>query len=491
MRLRDRVIIGISGYQDYAGLAKLLPQVTPHVYKVVYCDGKYDLFSLKSNNDSFFSTDGSLELCKQYPNVEVMTYAGYQVDKRQRIADKAVDLGARIFIIIDTDEWIHPDFQDWDLFYDKLEEAIERYGRFHRVWNLMIYVEDDYELASNAVHRDSWSIGSGRIWYRPEELEYYAGVHYFVRSKATSDPHERLMSTDKTIGEGVRLITSSRHRSNEFKNAREKWAKDTIDLEQKFINAYDWAIAHADDTKKRAIFNPDLYPLIAILTDKENKERESGILQSNKHADMILVKHNKDDGLSALSKTLGYFRGHAGYTHLVLSTFDINWTFKDYMTLYKEVKDMDHTILSGYTMDTVKVDINNMIITGEPRADFTLHNEKTISPTELHSNPTAGNIASYIKLYRQEVIPVATLDSIPLVFIRNDVVRYIDEVNTPEYQGRPLDEVLDLRLLKLGIMRFVHLQCPLERVNLDKFNDVFTRETRLEFNEGKYERIKI
>ena len=125
----------------------------------------------------------------------------------------------------------------------------------------------------------------------------------------------------------------------------------------------------------------------------------------------------------------------------------------------------------------------------DPCADFTLPNENNISKGELNSRPTGWDIATYVKLYRQEIIPIQYQDFIPLMFIRNDIVKYIQQLDENNETGLA-SRALTNRLQQLGIMQYVHLNCKLDIIS-PNFPVVYLDKPEYELIEGKYERPVI
>jgi len=98
---------GLIFFNDCASLKRTLDSLTDFDF-VIAIDGAFSAY----NSNDRLSTDGSRELCLQYPNVILMDGADLlQYQKRDMYLRKAEELKVDHLLIIDSDEWLEGDLR--------------------------------------------------------------------------------------------------------------------------------------------------------------------------------------------------------------------------------------------------------------------------------------------------------------------------------------------------------------------------------------------
>lgn len=207
-----------------------------HVDGMVAGDGKFDFFP--ADND--YSKSGWLQAAeKRYKDkCDFIGYefAGKQVDKRQKYLDLAGKAGADVAIAIDTDDYIDPNWMDFDRFYKQLLTLLE-YTK-DRVFYQWVYIpsEELWAKQGNEFPSNRW-LPSARIHKDPGTMRYCMDRHYIWCSKNVTD--EALIKwqldhrgrdnpyqfSPRNIVDGVRMRMDRLLRSKEFNEKEAIWAK--------------------------------------------------------------------------------------------------------------------------------------------------------------------------------------------------------------------------------------------------------------------------
>lgn len=244
-----KIAVGVSGYNSRKEIPRLLDPIYKHVDLVICGDGKYELFEGED-----YSSDGWLEYCeKTYHNTITYKYAGKQTDKRQKYLDIAGEQNCDYLIVMDTDDYIHPEHQDWNQFYKELEQKskwtfpepdgiIEPQIFWMLAW---IPSSDQWQRAHNKVKSNSWK-KYVRIHKNPGQQRYSYHSHFQWSPKSITDYQiAKWEVTNKneptTYGEscpylfrpfmaidGIRFTTNSQLRTTDQLSTRENWAWDNM-----------------------------------------------------------------------------------------------------------------------------------------------------------------------------------------------------------------------------------------------------------------------
>lgn len=203
-----------------------------HVDEIIGLDGRYSFFE----TDHDYSNDKSKAIVESYPHSRVIQYSGAQDKKRQIGLDVAGELGCDFMIAIDSDEYIHPHWQNWDKFYKNLEYYSNKYPN-EPVFTMKMFMDKSYSKAGNIVRRNRFHQWI-RIFKNPGNIKHCIGHHYIYcyKNADETNPFNWFRSPLHLI-DGVRMATDSTLRSPEFLKIRDKWAYDNhIDENKRMAN---------------------------------------------------------------------------------------------------------------------------------------------------------------------------------------------------------------------------------------------------------------
>jgi hypothetical protein len=218
--------VGYSFFQSEKEIKRSLYPFAPHVHKIHAVDGRYQYYEGGPLGD--FSNDDSVRLIEALPNASVYYYTGLQFKKRQVYFDAATD--ADFLFVLDTDEYIHPDYMDWDRFYEDLEKCSNEYPNMD-IFSIKIYFHHNYEKAFNVVELGGWQ-SYMRIIRNPSTIEY--DLTHYTYVKKGDKKHNWLTGPHQREVEGIRLATDSIFRQDIIKE-RDKWAWDNMQHEKQLI----------------------------------------------------------------------------------------------------------------------------------------------------------------------------------------------------------------------------------------------------------------
>lgn len=249
-----RVAAGISFFDSIKELPRCLGSpddshaLCNNVDYLIGINGRYDGFDADHN----YAEDGSEEFFKKYRNAYTARYHGYQANKRQCYLDIAGELKCDFLIVIDTDEYIHPQYKNWPQFYYNLCRASTKAKFDYRLFWMKIYFPKDWIKAHNLFKRNQFG-NSVRIHKNPGNQRYCLHSHFQFCHKCITD--EMLLTDQATklipyhrVIDGVRLATDSMLRSESMLRSRDKWA---------------WNMIHEERRREYILKNKHLYGLPA------------------------------------------------------------------------------------------------------------------------------------------------------------------------------------------------------------------------------------
>lgn len=248
--VEKKVAIGLIGYESKREIARCLDGWVGHIDTMILGDGKFDFYD--APND--YSEDGWLEFAeKRYGDkCEVVTYkyAGKQSEKRQKYLDIAGELKCDFLITVDTEEYIHPDYQDWDSFYRRLyhfSEATEDRLFYQWIWipSQKLWPRQGNNFPSNTWRR------SMKIHKDPGTMRYCMGNHFAWCAKNVSDnklikwqlnnPERNKIQGNpylyqaQTVIDGVRVTMDRTLRTKEQNKKSTHWGFQNMHEEQATI----------------------------------------------------------------------------------------------------------------------------------------------------------------------------------------------------------------------------------------------------------------
>lgn len=229
-----RLGIGYSCYNSEKEIPRSLGPIAPHVYKIYAEEGRYSNYG--SGLEDPLSTDGTCKALAKFNNCHVESFSGTQIEKRQRCFDLAGEDNCDFLMVLDADEYLHPEWTDWDLFYKHLEYYSKKYPN-HYTFYIKIFLDKKWRRAHNWVRRGSFR-KYVRIHRSPGLQRYALGCHYFWTFKNVTDAQiirkEVGLLSAKFVIDGVRLRIDSSLRDEQNLETRDKWALDTIEDERKY-----------------------------------------------------------------------------------------------------------------------------------------------------------------------------------------------------------------------------------------------------------------
>jgi len=201
--VEKKIAIGLIGYESIREIARCLDSWVGHIDTMILGDGKFDFYF--GEND--YSQDGWLEFAeKRYQDkCEVVTYkyAGKQQEKRQKYLDIAGELKCDYLITVDTEEYLHPDYQDWNKFYKQLYHLSE--GSNDRIFYQWVWIPDEtlWPKQGNKFPSNQW-LRSMKIHKDPGTMRYCYDSHFCWCPKDVEDDQIakwQLEATSDMIGQ--------------------------------------------------------------------------------------------------------------------------------------------------------------------------------------------------------------------------------------------------------------------------------------------------
>lgn len=242
-----KIVIGLSFLENLKEL-KRMRESLPKDIPIIAINGAYDDFQTYHR----YSLDGSKEYLLSFPNTEVIDYAALQPAKRQKYLDRAGELGYDYLIIMDSDEFVHPEYNDWNLFKENLVRMAEENPR-DQLFFMEMWMPKDWDRAHNNIELDRFQKW-GRVIKNPGSVKYAFWCHYRLLRKEFTEQDVITRKTDVLkahhIIEGVRFATDSRLRTPDFLKRREKWAFNQMHAEWKKINDFFLAPENVEKVKE-------------------------------------------------------------------------------------------------------------------------------------------------------------------------------------------------------------------------------------------------
>jgi hypothetical protein len=454
-----KIGLACSFYMEYENLKRQLPSLhleDPYSPDVgLYFDGVYDFFRFRHRPTPKLSDDGSRELIHKYSKILLFDFPGYQSIKRQKYVDTAVEHHCDVLLIIDADEYVHPDFHDWQLFRKKLVQFIEKYDAEGKgiIFNLPMYFEKDYEKAHNIMETGKWLMYP-RIWHRPETMEYFGGVHYWVRHRTRASFTERLGSTAISVYEGIRFVSDTRLRNEDFKKSRDEWAKKGMDHEKKLIEVFE-LFNGKPPAEAFSASGKIINPLVCILQPRDIPQFTDSVKSELQIADKYWIKYHVQ-GL-AYDKMREIFLKHTEYSHLVILPDDLIITKEAYARIYDDLTRNDYSVISGWcNLDRDNPTLSNICIDDLPP------NPPHLGKLTDYKFATMQELTDLRKKFGWQVIEVKYA-GFPLTFIRRDVV---EQIPFREDDGCCPDSLFAIDLHDKKIPQFVDLGAKMYHMKL-------------------------
>jgi hypothetical protein len=195
-----KIAAGIIFFNDKDSLRRCIDSLVMGVDLIFAIDGKFPQYP----GTEELSYDGSRELVKQYSDYKVVLVdcPKPEFEKRQHYLKLCSEYGVDVLLIIDSDEYVRSaegGLTDWQGFRRSLHKVImerDDGGNKHNVYGINMFDPTC----------DNSPLAYPRIWYRPEEMEYYAGRHYFFRNKYPVDHPLHKINLPHQAAHNVNLI---------------------------------------------------------------------------------------------------------------------------------------------------------------------------------------------------------------------------------------------------------------------------------------------
>ena len=188
---------------------------------IIGIEGRFQDLDYPTNH----STDGSIEAFLKYPNAILYKLMGTEIEKRNKYLEIAAEEKCDYAITWDSDEFLLPEYRDWDRFHRELEKHKE--DGLLCLWGL---ISPDWVKLGYRVIVPVWNMYP-RIIKDPGSCEF-ARTHWMIFKK-----NARNYMTTTTAIDGVRFSMDSLLRDPKFMVAKEKYMKWNYEMEQKRIGS--------------------------------------------------------------------------------------------------------------------------------------------------------------------------------------------------------------------------------------------------------------
>ena len=209
---KPRVALAVAYFNNVKELPRLLDPVKEHVDLIIGIDGKYPGFEWDGN----LSNDGSTELLISKYNavVEINKSPVEQIDKRNQYLEIADKAGMDWVLVLDTDDYLHKKWQDWNRFYKELEALPKE----QKLANIYSWISPKWRKNWNLVEDNTWKLYTRLL--RPAEVRYdITHWTYIAKEKAT------IFEMAETTIDGIRITSDSTLRTKKYMDAGFEWAK--------------------------------------------------------------------------------------------------------------------------------------------------------------------------------------------------------------------------------------------------------------------------
>jgi hypothetical protein len=262
----------------------------PRVDHIIAVNGRYrtpQTPEMRRKNMSNFSTDNSFDVLKSRYGDKLthQDYYGTQLEKRQKCFDIAGELGCDVVIVWDTDDIIHPDYQDWDRFYRQLAYVYE-YNPSEYIFKMYCWIpsREKWSPQHNGVEANTW-MKYDRIHRDPSNLRY-AQNHCTWSMKNVTDEQinewkwhpDHINRTDlecpfnkygNTVLDGVRFTTDRALRTKDQLEYGDGWAWQNMHWENYEFNVKPYV--HHQGLKFEYEGLLEQYPTLEYYFDKDGR----------------------------------------------------------------------------------------------------------------------------------------------------------------------------------------------------------------------------
>jgi len=213
----------ITSFNQIGELRRAIYSVYNHVNKIWLIDGRFTEFPNK--------LDYSIPLCDKVLDmildrehkIQRLKIQDTQLVKRQAYLDQS---NADYLLVMDSEDFIHPEHQNWNKFYGELQEVYDEPELLYYLW---FWVSPKWKASANPVCMETWQKYI-RIHKHPNKQKYHMN-HYTWRMKDDNSVNLNSLLAKKTLG-GIKLTCDSQYRSKEFLEQKSIWEQEDFKKEQ-------------------------------------------------------------------------------------------------------------------------------------------------------------------------------------------------------------------------------------------------------------------
>ena len=181
--VEKKIGLAVIGYKSEAEIPRCIDPFIGHVDTVIYGGGKFDFY-----DDEEYYDDVDFAEKRYKDKVEFIgyKYSGRQVDKRQKYMDIAGERKLDFLIVMDTDDFIMPEYSDWNKFYTNLvnvSDVVEDRVYYMHIW---IPSVKQWSKQGNAFKSNVWC-KSAKIFKDPGTMRHCMHSHFMWCDKRISD----------------------------------------------------------------------------------------------------------------------------------------------------------------------------------------------------------------------------------------------------------------------------------------------------------------
>jgi len=240
-----RLAVGCSYFctnaSQFQELLRMCDSVYEHVWRIYLVNGRYREFE----HDLDYSPEWTTLILKdRYPNVEVVNCCATQLVKRQVYLEMAGADNCDYLLVMDSDDYIHHEFKDWQGFYKELEAVYDEEELLYFLW---FWVNSNWKCSANPVTPETWQKYI-RVHKKPG-LQKYHMSHYIWRLKEDNSVNMNSLLCKKTLG-SIKLTCDSLYRDEDFLKRKANWEQEDWKVEQSRI----WACFNKVEQLSNVVF---------------------------------------------------------------------------------------------------------------------------------------------------------------------------------------------------------------------------------------------
>jgi hypothetical protein len=182
--VNKKITLAVIGYKSEPEIPRCCDPFVGHVDSMIFGGGKFDFYEGTEDDDWLHFARDRYE--KQGIEVKTYVHEGRQIDKRQKYLDIAGTINTDFLIVMDTDDYLMPEFTNWDRFYSNLVKISDLVpDKIFMIWE---WIPNDtlWPKQGNYFASDCWR-RSARIHKDPASMRYCMDCHYMWSPKTVTD----------------------------------------------------------------------------------------------------------------------------------------------------------------------------------------------------------------------------------------------------------------------------------------------------------------